>query len=40
MSYSTRLMVGIACCALAGCIATTKDGSKPLKQESQEVTAS
>jgi len=40
MSYSTRLMVGIACCALAGCVATTQDGSKPLKQESQQVTAS
>jgi type IV pilus assembly protein PilF len=26
--------------ALAGCVATTKDGSKPLKQEPQEITAS
>jgi type IV pilus assembly protein PilF len=40
MSHSTRLIVGIVILALAGCISTTKDGSKPLKQESQQVTAS
>jgi len=36
MSNSTRWIAGLACCLLAGCITSTKDGSKPLKSESQE----
>ena len=39
MSHTTRLILAIAFFALAGCVTRTKDGSKPLKQESQEVAA-
>jgi type IV pilus assembly protein PilF len=40
MKASTLWIVGLASCVLAGCVTTTKDGSKPLKEESQEVQAS
>src|SRR5215510_4151653 len=39
MRGSLRLVVGLLCCMLAACVTTTKDGSKPLKGESPEVTA-
>jgi type IV pilus assembly protein PilF len=33
-------IAGLACCVLAGCVTSTKDGGKPLKEESADVTAS
>ena len=39
MRFTTRLIAAIAFFALAGCVSTTKDGGKPLKQEPQEITA-
>jgi len=40
MRFTTRMIAATLAVALAGCVATTKDGSKPLKQEPQEITAS
>src|SRR5262245_18529859 len=40
MSGSIRLVAGFLCCMLAACVTTTKDGSKPLKGENPEITAS
>ena len=39
MSGSIRLVVGILCCMLVACVTSTKDGGKPLKDESPEVAA-
>ena len=39
MNRSTRWLAGFACCLLAGCVTTTKDGGKPLKEESQQFQA-
>ena len=39
MSSLTRLFAGIALCLIVGCVTTTKDGGKPLKDESQEFQA-
>jgi type IV pilus assembly protein PilF len=39
MSGSIRLVVGFLCCMLAACVTHTKDGGKPLKDESPEVSA-
>jgi len=40
MSGSLRLVVVLVTCMLAACITSTKDGSKPLKSEDPEITAS
>jgi type IV pilus assembly protein PilF len=39
MKISNRWIAGLACCLLAACVTSTKDGSKPLKSESQDVQA-
>ena len=39
MSSLSRLLAGLALCLLAGCVTSTKDGGKPLKEESQEYQA-
>jgi type IV pilus assembly protein PilF len=39
MNDSNRWIVGLACCLLAACVTSTKDGSKPLKSESADVQA-
>src|SRR5215510_6178295 len=39
MRGSLRLVAGLLFCVLAACVTTTKDGSKPLKGESPEITA-
>jgi len=45
MTNTTRRIPGLgllalSVCLLAGCVTSTKDGGKPLKEESKEVTAS
>ena len=38
--FRMGLIAGMAFCLLAGCVTSTKDGGKPLKEESKDVQAS
>jgi len=39
-NFGMGWIAGLALCLLAGCVTSTKDGGKPLKEESQDVQAS